>query len=437
MIDNWKEFVYRINEYGPTNSETTNVAQDPQKIYDRVGDPYKYRVERDHWMAKKSSHTKWYEITGADFRDAYQVSIDILDTEFPNARTPNAPKRTVPKPAVEEALPAQLPQPPQNNTGASSSTNSSPAATSGDSGNTTKKLEETPSVPTPAITIDPEIDKKPMSTLEKNGSVIYARLMKAKTLFFRLGSRSNVMVYKGQDLSEEEKSALVAYMRFIGFRMSRYNNDFRKGDKLIFKRGLEETSSEKEKGSEENKNIKESGYFDGVEGASAIDQKILELFKKDIINFNKGSETNEQGVRELEVLVKSNPMSSKDGKVFSEYFGQCGLVAFPKITDQKEQQIKNGKSEIHIYKYIPETKSVEIKDNNILSVFLHFYYQGEMKKRFLSKKFMFKGRELDDNTKNKLEEFVSAINHKQQVKFQEEKTNDSYIYGYEDFSNMM
>jgi hypothetical protein len=33
-------------------------------------------------------------------------------------------------------------------------------------------------------------------------------------------------------------------MNFIGFRMSRYNNDFRKGDKLIFKRGLDTPPSE-------------------------------------------------------------------------------------------------------------------------------------------------------------------------------------------------
>jgi hypothetical protein len=59
----------------------------------RTGDQYKYKVENDHWLAKNDSQTRWYEITGADFKPAYQVSIDILDKENPNMRSKSAPKK--------------------------------------------------------------------------------------------------------------------------------------------------------------------------------------------------------------------------------------------------------------------------------------------------------------------------------------------------------
>jgi hypothetical protein len=63
------------------------------QIISRPGDPYKYKVENDHWLAKKDSQSRWYEITGADFKPPYQVSIDILDDENPNMRSKSAPKR--------------------------------------------------------------------------------------------------------------------------------------------------------------------------------------------------------------------------------------------------------------------------------------------------------------------------------------------------------
>jgi hypothetical protein len=50
-------------------------------------------VENDHWLAKKESQSRWYEITGADFKPAYQVSIDILDKENPNMRSKISPKK--------------------------------------------------------------------------------------------------------------------------------------------------------------------------------------------------------------------------------------------------------------------------------------------------------------------------------------------------------
>ena len=221
----WNEFLIKINEAQSGDSE---------KIYPRTGDPYKYKVTNNHWLAQKQGQDKWYEISGKDFRDSYQISIDILDSEFPDARTKDAPKRKAPLAPVETKL-----EPTKN-----------PETTKPESGGQTTVTPATPVTPTTtlppasAITEDPSQQTKQMSATEKRGSELYARLIKNKTLFFRLGSRSNVMVYKGPNLNENDKQALIEYMNFIGFRMSRYNNDFRKGDKLIFKRGLDTPPSE-------------------------------------------------------------------------------------------------------------------------------------------------------------------------------------------------
>jgi hypothetical protein len=64
-------------------------------IIKRQGDPYEYKVESDNWLAKRTGTQKWFNITGADFKPAYQKSIDILDKENKSSRTANAPKRTI------------------------------------------------------------------------------------------------------------------------------------------------------------------------------------------------------------------------------------------------------------------------------------------------------------------------------------------------------
>lgn len=61
----------------------------------RGTDPYEYKVERDHWLARKISSSKWFELSGKDYKPHFQSSIDTLDQENPTLRTLNAPKRTV------------------------------------------------------------------------------------------------------------------------------------------------------------------------------------------------------------------------------------------------------------------------------------------------------------------------------------------------------
>jgi hypothetical protein len=64
-------------------------------VITRPGDPFEYKVEGDHWLARrKGSNGSWKQITGTDYQDKFQKSIDILDRENPKARTPKAPMKS-------------------------------------------------------------------------------------------------------------------------------------------------------------------------------------------------------------------------------------------------------------------------------------------------------------------------------------------------------
>ena len=73
-------------------------------------------------------------------------------------------------------------------------------------------------------------------------SDLYARLVKAKTLVGRLRGRR--IVYKGPDLTKEEREKLEVHMKKMGYRVSRDNFDYRKGDKVVFKRNKDEEITE-------------------------------------------------------------------------------------------------------------------------------------------------------------------------------------------------
>jgi hypothetical protein len=83
------------NQSGYSGASDLTSGKSTSQIISRPGDPYKYKVENDHWLAKKDSQSRWYEISGSDFKEPYQVSIDLLDKENPNMRSKNAPKRSV------------------------------------------------------------------------------------------------------------------------------------------------------------------------------------------------------------------------------------------------------------------------------------------------------------------------------------------------------
>lgn len=76
-----------------TNPSLVQQTKPEEGVIVRPGDPYKYKVEKDHWLAKRDEQSRWYEITGRDFKPEFQVSIDLLDKENPGIRTQNAPKK--------------------------------------------------------------------------------------------------------------------------------------------------------------------------------------------------------------------------------------------------------------------------------------------------------------------------------------------------------
>jgi hypothetical protein len=84
----------------------------------------------------------------------------------------------------------------------------------------------------------PKTDTVPTASATTNGGMtpdeLYRKLVKDKTLFGRLRGRR--IVYKGPDLSKDDYEKLVQYMSSTGYRLSRFNNDYNKGDKLVFKR---------------------------------------------------------------------------------------------------------------------------------------------------------------------------------------------------------
>ena len=49
-------------------------------------------------------------------------------------------------------------------------------------------------------------------------------------------NRGNTYVYKGRDLTPEERVMLVNLLGSYGFRESKFNNDYRRGDKFVFKK---------------------------------------------------------------------------------------------------------------------------------------------------------------------------------------------------------
>lgn len=103
IVKNLDNAIANQTGYAPSNLSTVNPDkptisnQGGETVINRPGDPYKYKVENDHWLAKRETHSRWYQITGSDFKPAYQTSIDILDSENPGMRSKNAPKRSLVK----------------------------------------------------------------------------------------------------------------------------------------------------------------------------------------------------------------------------------------------------------------------------------------------------------------------------------------------------
>ena len=84
----------------------------------------------------------------------------------------------------------------------------------------------TPAAATPAAATTPATAESP--------SDLYTRLVKGNLLVGRLNGKR--AVYKGPDLSQEDSQKLQSYLSQQGYRLSRENNDYSAGDKLVFKK---------------------------------------------------------------------------------------------------------------------------------------------------------------------------------------------------------
>ena len=75
-------------------NQTTQI--DASGVISRPGDVYQYMIRNDHWLAKKPGQSRWFEISGADYKPQFQQSLDILDRENPDARSASAPNKNIP-----------------------------------------------------------------------------------------------------------------------------------------------------------------------------------------------------------------------------------------------------------------------------------------------------------------------------------------------------
>lgn len=80
-------------------------------------------------------------------------------------------------------------------------------------------------------------DRTPATT-DETPSQLFNRFVKEGTIKGRLGGKR--IVYKGPDLTDGDKEKLVSQLNSMGFRISDDKLEYRKGDKIIFKRGLEQ-----------------------------------------------------------------------------------------------------------------------------------------------------------------------------------------------------
>jgi len=101
-----------------------------------------------------------------------------------------------------------------------------PSAASAAAPVATTPAAATPAAATPAATTTPAATESP--------SDLYTRLVKGNLLVGRLNGKR--AVYKGPDLSQEDSQKLQSYLSQQGYRLSRENNDYSAGDKLVFKK---------------------------------------------------------------------------------------------------------------------------------------------------------------------------------------------------------
>jgi len=193
------------------------------------------------------------------------------------------------------------------------------------------------------------------------------------------------------------------------------------------------TATEEEKKSDDKtkeKEEKEPSTLFPDESPEMVNKKIIDLIKEKKIKLVRSGEDYGQ-VRKLFVTYKGKAPKESTQDIMKDYMSKSGMVDNPKIKDQIRQQQAQNKEEIVIRFVKKDDASYDqAPENNSLGTFLCFYYAGELKDKRWSKKWKFKGKEISDTEKDRLQDIVNALAWKEKLKMGDKKevVQDSYLY---------
>ena len=234
MISKWNDFLRSRNE-----------EVEESKIYTRAGDPFEYKVVSDNWHAKRKGTKKWYNISGEDFIEKYQKSICILDKEFPNARTSDAPKR---KECQESGEKAQ-----EKTAGATPATNNNAPTTT----TPTTTTPTTPSSEKPKAQAQKTEESKMFSSGdEKSVDNTILEMVKSGDIYLNYRDDRNSKYVKKVDIvvksklpiSDNDSRILELYFKGAGLEAgapslkNQKDNQIKRGDKIHYYKFIPESN---------------------------------------------------------------------------------------------------------------------------------------------------------------------------------------------------
>jgi hypothetical protein len=274
---------------------------------------------------------------------------------------------------------------------------------------------------TSSATNDKKTKEGQESESVKKGLEIYKKLVNEESLYQRKFSGGRVWVYKGSDLSEQDRDALASYMQTLGYRLSKGNFDFREGEKLVFKRSDDQSnsdSSKKEESSSETAEVKDEKLPVRGDSTQDVNKKVMRLIKSKRIKFDKYDESTKKGIVIYRILLETTTTNETDLKTIIDYFDRAGYKPFPEIANQIKQEKERGdgsKSYVFALKDVDVIPEIDLE--NSASCFFHFYYKGELKKRLIGKKWKIKkGVELSTEQQESIEEIANALNPNLKIK---------------------
>ena len=366
---------------------------------------YKYAYLNGDWWAKNQQNGKPFNISQMSKEEKYkkfQKSIDILNKAYPQDQKTNTGQDSSPTTGATSST--------TQTTGATSSTTQTTGTSSSATG--TQKEGTTTSA---------------SSELVKKGEEIYKDLVSKKALYQRALSGGRVWVYKGPDLSEQDRDALAAYMQTLGYRLSRGNFDFRKGEKLVFKRNSGKSDGESSQDSQTGETTTDNMLPVATDSPQVVNQKIMNLIKSKRMKFVKTDRSTKKGIDIYRILLNTTSTDEKNLLTTIDYLDCAGYTPFPTIDKQLGNEKSRGNAtKSYVFALKDEDTLPKVEAENSTSCFFYFYYNGDLKKRFLSKKWKIKGVDLTPEQVAGIENVTNALNPNLKVK-------ESRILDYENF----